>query len=298
MSTGQILDLALWCATPVLQAAVVIAIWRRKLHKQFPVFFTYMVCQIVIFAAIFPLRNHYTWFFWAYWAGAAPINAVLCFKIIHETFLDVFRPYHTLKDLGTVIFKWAGLVMLLVAVVVAFSTSSEQGPLMHAVTTLQRSIRLVQFGLILFLLLFSGFLGVSRRQFSFGIALGFGAFAGVELLLLALQSGGLLHLEAFNHANLAIYNLIVVVWFSYAIMPSPIRKSAANPLQTQRWEQGLAQAHHPAAADSLIPMFESMVERAITRSASPEELPQSDLKFPAVKAFSAASGGTGSKVRG
>lgn len=297
MSTSQILDLVLWCAHPVLQAAVVVAIWRRKLYQQFPVFFTYLICQIVIFAAIFPFRNHYEWFFWIYWIGAA-VNAVLSFKIIHEIFLDVFRPYHTLKDLGTVVFKWAGVVMLLVSVVVAFSNSSDHGPLMHAVTTLQRSVRLVQFGLVLFLLLFSGFLGVSRRQFSFGIALGFGCFAGVELVLLAMQSGGLLHQATLNRADMAFYNLIIVIWFGYAMVRCDARKSAANPLQTQRWEQGLAEAQHPVPADSLIPMFESMVERAITRSSSSDEPPPSELKFPAPKAFSAASTGTGSKLRG
>jgi hypothetical protein len=93
-----------------------------------------------------------------------------------------------------------------------------------------------------------------------------------------------------------IYNVTIIIWFSYSMMRSAVRQSAANPLQTQRWEQGLAEAHHPAAADSLIPMFESMVERAITRSASSEEPPPSNLKFPATKAFSAASGG-GSKAR-
>lgn len=297
MSTSQIFDLALWCAHPVLQAVAVVAIWRHNLHKQFPVFFTYLLCQIAIFAAIFPLRHHYTWFFWIYWIGAT-INAVLGFKIIHEIFLDVFRPYHTLKDLGTVVFKWAGVVMLLVSVVVAFSNSSDQGPLMHAVSTLQRSVRLVQFGLVFFLLLFSGFLGVSRRQFSFGIALGFGSFAGAELVLLALQSGGLLHQATLNRANMMVYNVTIIIWFSYSLMRSAVRQSAANPLQTQRWEQGLAEAQHPAAADSLIPMFESMVERAITRSSNSEEPPPpSHLKFPAAKAFSAASGG-GSKARG
>ena len=118
------------------------------------------------------------------------VNAVLGFKVIHEIFLDVFRPYHTLKDLGTLLFKWAGVVMLLVSVVVAFSNSFDRSPLVHAVTTLQRSVRIVQLGLILFMLLFSRFLGVSRKQISFGISLGFGLFAGVELLLMALNSGG------------------------------------------------------------------------------------------------------------
>ena len=42
--------------------------------------------------------------------------------IIYEIFLDVFRPYHTLKDLGSVLFKWAALVMSLVAFVVAASS--------------------------------------------------------------------------------------------------------------------------------------------------------------------------------
>jgi hypothetical protein len=296
MSTSQILDLALWCAHPVLQAAVLVAIWRSKLHKQFPVFFTYLICQIAIFAAIFPFRNHYAWFFWIYWIGAT-INAVLGFKIIHEVFLDVFRRYHTLKDLGTVVFKWAGVVMLLVSVVVAFSNSNDHDPLIHAVTTLQRSVRMVQFGLVLFLLLFARFLGVSRRQFSFGVALGFGLFGGVELILLVLGGGGFLHKAAINVANMAVYDFAIVIWMVYALTHSELRQPTSNPLQTQRWERGLAEAQHPVAADSLIPMFESMVERAISRSSSSEEPCPSDLKFPATKAFSAASGG-GSKARG
>src|SRR2546421_2261728 len=114
----------LWCAQPALQAAVAVVLWRRKLHKQFPVFFTYLLAQIGIFAITFPLRatSKFEWFFYAYWAGAA-VSALLGFRVIHEIFLDVFRPYHMLRDLGTVLFKWAGLVMLLVSVVVAFSSS-------------------------------------------------------------------------------------------------------------------------------------------------------------------------------
>jgi hypothetical protein len=238
-----------------------------------------------------------------YWAGAA-LNAVLGFKIIHEIFLDVFRPYHTLKDLGTVIFKWAGVVVLLASVVVAFSTTSDRDPLVHAVMSLERSVRLVQVGLILFLLLFSRFLGVTRRQLSFGISLGFGLFAGIELLLLALDSGGFLHDRSFDLANMGAYNLSIFIWLGYALVCSRNRQSAANPLQTQRWERGLAEIHHPVSADSLIPMFESMVERAITRSSSLDDLPEmrrndrptSEAKLDPPKAFSAASTGSGSKL--
>ncbi len=278
MKSYSQIALYLWCGQPVLQAAVALVLWRRKLHKQFPVFFLYVLAQITIFALTFPLRSadNYEWFFYAYWAGAA-VTAMLSFRVIHEVFLNVFRPYHTLKDLGTVLFKWTGVVMMLVSVVVAFSNSAHSDPLVQAVTTLQRSVRMVQCGLILFLLLFSRFLGVSRRQQSFGIALGFGLFASVELVLIALNSGGLMGLTRIGLINTIMYDLAIVVWLTYVSTRSTIRDAATNHLQTQRWEQSLADLHtadarKPVAPDSLIPMFEGMVERAFSRSSHLDEL--------------------------
>jgi hypothetical protein len=288
----------LWCAAPILQSVVAVILWRRKLHKQFPVFFFFLIAQVANFAILFPLSfaGNYRLYFDLFWAGEA-VNAVLGFKVIHEIFLDVFRPYHTLKDLGTLLFKWAGVVMLLVSVVVAFSSSFDQSLLVHAVTTLQRSVRLVQIGLILFLVLFSRFLGVSRKQISFGISLGFGLFAGVELLLMALNSGGFVKQGNFNLMNMLTYNLAVFVWLGYSFSRQAVRGGAVNRLQTERWEQGLADLQHPVPSDSLIPMFEGMVERAFSRSSILEPVEnQSPLDRPAVPA-KANSAAAGSKTR-
>jgi hypothetical protein len=263
--------LYLWCAQPILQSVVAVILWHRKMHKQFPVFFLFLLVQVANFAIIFPLWlvGDSKMYFVFFWLGEAA-NAVLGFKVIHEIFLDVFRPYHTLKDLGTLLFKWAGVVMLLVSVVVAFSNSLDQSLLVHAVTTLQRSVRIVQLGLILFLLLFSRFLGVSRKQVSFGISLGFGLFAGVELMLMALNSGGLIRQGNLNLVNMVTLILAILVWCGYSLSRKAVRVAAVNHLQTQRWEQGLADLQHPVLSDSLIPMFESMVERAFSRSSNLE----------------------------
>jgi hypothetical protein len=263
--------LYLWCAQPILQSVVAVILWHRKMHKQFPVFFLFLLVQVANFAVIFPLWlvGDYKMYFVFFWLGEAA-NAVLGFKVIHEIFLDVFRPYHTLKDLGTLLFKWAGVVMLLVSVVVAFSNSFDQSPLVHAVTTLQRSVRIVQFGLILFLLLFSRFLGVSRKQVSFGISLGFGLFAGVELMLMALNSGGFVRQGNLNLVNMVTLILAILVWCGYSLSRKAVRVAAVNHLQTQRWEQGLADLQPPVLSDSLIPMFEGMVERAFSRSSNLE----------------------------
>src|SRR5207249_10136724 len=159
---------ALWMIQPVLQLGVAGIMLRRKLHKTFPVFFAYIVSQLPIFCLVFSAYKwgNYEEYFYTYWICAA-ISLVLGFKVIHEIFLDIFRPYHTLKDLGSVLFKWAALVMLLVAgVVAAASPAAEQGSVIQALVTVQRCLRVIQCGLILFLLVFSNYLGVTWRQHS------------------------------------------------------------------------------------------------------------------------------------
>ena len=269
-----VLVTCLWCCQPLLHSAVAAILWRRGLHKRFPAFFAFLLVQVANFAIAFPLwradtdgwfSGSYQLYFGFYWLGEA-VNAVLGFKVIHEVFVDVFRPYHTLKDLGTLLFRWAGIVMLLVSAVVAFSNSYDRDMLVHAVSTLQRSVRIVQFGLILFLILFSRYLGVSRKQFSFGVSLGFGLFAGWELLLMVLMSGGLVYKAIFDPLNLAAYCVAIAIWLAYSLAHRTEPTLAVNRLQTQRWEQGLADLQPAVTSDSLIPMFEGMVERAFSRS--------------------------------
>jgi len=196
--------------------------------------------------------------------------------VIHEAFLDVFRPFHTLRDLGTVLFKWAGLVMLLVAGVVSVSTnSSDAAPWVQAITTAQRCVRIIQVGMVLFLLFFARYLGVSRRQHSFGIALGFGTFAVVELTLIASWAGDHLSSLGVNLINMGAYDAALFIWLGYTLAKSPARDAAFTLLRPQRWEQSLSDIQHPLPADSLIPMFEGMVDRALSRTrVSPPEAPE------------------------
>src|SRR5947207_10560197 len=164
--------------------------FRRRLHKDFRVFFAFTVAQIGLFAINFPvyrLASHATYFD-VFWLTCA-INLVFEFKIIHEVFLDVFRPYHALKDLGTALFKWAALIMILVSVVLISITPGWDDPILKTVLVSHRSVRVIQCGLLLFLLAFSKPLGFSWKRQSFGIAMGFGVLASAELLAVALCSG-------------------------------------------------------------------------------------------------------------
>lgn len=268
-------QLVLWAAHGVMEAALAGIMVKRKLHRQFPVFFIYILSQIVPFAILFPLYMsgpaHYDTYFYVYWVSAA-ISLAIGFKVIHEIVLAVFKPFHALRDLATILFKWAALVMLLVALVVAASSPASSSPITQAVVTAQRCVRVVQCGLILFLLVFSSYLGISWKQHSLGIALGFGGYATVELAAFALYAGGQIHSNTVGMLQSFAYTLAILTWIGYAILKAPEREDSARLLTSQRWEQGLTDLQTPGATpDSLIPMFESMVERAFSRTPAENE---------------------------
>lgn len=294
----RVLYYALWMAHPLFQMGIAAVMLHRGLHRKFKFFFAYIVTQILTFAVIFPTyKYNYYAYFYLYWVSNA-ISVALGFAVIHEIFVDVFRPFHTLRDLGTVLFKWAGLVMLLVAGVVSVSTrSSNLAPWAQAIVTAQRCVRIIQVGMVLFLLFFARYVGVSRRQKSFGLALGFGGFAVVELVLIASWVGDHLGTTSMNIINMLAYNAALVTWLTYAWMKSPVRETSATMLQPQRWEESLSDIHHQSLpADSLIPMFEGMVDRALSRTESivtqnlSEPSILSSNKVPAARAAAATAG--------
>jgi len=289
-----ILYYVLWIAQPIVQTAIAVAMFRYGRNRQFKYFFAYIIAQIISFAVVFPTYR-YNLAACAYlsWISTA-ISVALGFKVIHEAFLDAFRPFHTLRDLGTVLFKWAGLVMLLVAGVVSVSTNSTDiAPWVQAIVTTQRCVRIIQVGMVLFLLFFARYLGVRWRQYSFGVALGFGCFAMVELSLVASWVGDHVNNLSISLVNMAAYNGTLLIWFAYTLVKSPVRESTANLFRSQRWEQSLTDIQHPLPADSLIPMFEGMVDRALSRTQAPSPENAADSKAAAAQAGAASGTGLG-----
>jgi hypothetical protein len=148
---------------------------------------------------------------------------------IYEAFLDLFGPFQTLRDLGVLVFRWALVLMLLVAAVMAVSTrSSDLAPWVEAVGIAQRCVRIIQVGMVFFILIFAGYLGVSWRERSFGIAVGFGTFSVVELGLLASWAGYRLSGISIGIVNMVAYNGALLIWLDYALARSPARGGAGT----------------------------------------------------------------------
>lgn len=263
------LQLVLWVIQPLILGTIAVILYRRKLHKEFPAFFSYVATQIPIFCIQLPVYFYAgsTTYFYTYWA-AAGLNVVFAFAIIHEIFLDIFKPYHALQDLGTALFKWAAIITILVSVVLVAVSPSWEDPIETTILVVQRCVHVVQCGLVVFLLAFCGTLGVKWRRLSFGVAIGFGLCSASELLTTALYSGRRMHTPTVQTIVLIAYDLAMAVWTFYSLVNR--RADMVPVLVPQRWDEALMDIQPPSTeADSLIPMFEHMVDQALSKSHGP-----------------------------
>ena len=259
-----------WIAGPVLQVVLLVFMVRRKAHTSYPRFFSYILFQAIKSVALF-LVDHFLddgSYFAAYWTGNA-ISVLLSVAVTDELLQKLFRQYEGLQNLGSVFIRWSCGLFLVFAVLTAISgPGSGADRVMSGVLAFDRSLRMMQCGLFLLLLLVCHFLKRCWRPQVFGIALGFGIFASIELILVSAMmhyGEGLAPLVSVTKS--LAYNCITVLWIGYVV-----RESESVPLTNTVPElQALDVALlTPATAgtngESFLATVEDAVERVLSRS--------------------------------
>jgi hypothetical protein len=264
------IDYVLWCLTPIVMSVVAVCMYRRRLHKEFPYFFNYVVFQIVTFLVEFSLRNWVNAFY-VYWTFTA-LSIVISFAVFLEIFRDAFRPYEALRDLSLILFRWCALVVLLLAGMWAVTSwrGNQVDNITNAIYLVDRSVRMMQCGLVLFMLLFSEYLGISRRNVLFGVAVGFGFFAAVNMLVMtALSHHSFFSKNTLSRINGSAYIISTLIWLAYAALPSTVRSAAKLGAEaTQKWDQALDDARNGAPVTSLLDSMDETVERLLYHRAT------------------------------
>jgi hypothetical protein len=253
MGTHHLLYLYLWIAPHAFQVALAVMMVRRKLAREFPAFFLYTVFEVLQFVVLFALdkidgvsAEQYS----AAWVVGGAVSVALRFAIVYEIFEHVFRSYPTLKEFGTLLFRWATVVLMIVAVVlVGYSTGAEVNRFTIAISIVGRAVSVVQCGLLVLLLLLSRFLSFSWRSYAFGIALGLGFFASVELGLSAIRTelGFATALDFFNLLGMATYHCCVLFWIVALLLPQREATSVTSvPAHNlDHWNHALRRVLHP-----------------------------------------------------
>jgi hypothetical protein len=258
---------ALWIAPVPAFVYLAVLIFRRKLHREMPIFFSFALLQVATFATDFYFyhgsRSDYFYYFYAYWTTAA-LGVAVSFGVLYEVFTGVFRPFADLRAFGAVLFRWAALVLALAAILLAADSRPVPGSthLFTVIMNLMRSVELMQCGLVLLMLLCSSYLGITLRHRIFGIALGFGIIAAVDLIVVAVLSNLGLQAKTFVQiSKMATYNLSALLWMGYVYAGEVERRPEKQLIYAERWNFALATAMHPGNDAASLPQIEDTVDR-------------------------------------
>ena len=223
---------------------------RRRLPREFPLFFSYLAfhaLETFVGLLIYHQWGKTSWaYYYEYWTVQV-VGLGLRFGVIYEIFYHVLRPYEGLRRASTLVFRWGGVLLVAAGLVVAMAGPSNE-PLwaIAGSTVAQRSIDVVQCGLLVLLFLFASYFALSWRNYVFGIALGLGIISALELLASALatqSSSPTVSGVLLNSLPRIGYGIGAIVWVAYLIWPEPSRLEikAVPQHDLEKWNQELLQ---------------------------------------------------------
>jgi hypothetical protein len=224
----------LWIAPHALQLLILVVMLWRGLFRKFPVFFAYTAFDMAAETGLFVLdhigpvtaRQYWT----AHWIFLA-IEVALRFGIIYELATSVFKDYAALSQVVRILFRAATVVLLFVAVVVAARAPSDGSfPILSRVYVFDLSVDIMQSGLLILLVGFASYCGLSWRSPAYGIAFGLGVFASVDLATESLRLwSGWEAGYAFDFINMITFHCCVVLWLVYLLVPERARRTLQEP---------------------------------------------------------------------
>jgi len=259
---------ASWILGPVLQITLLAFMLKRKLRTAFPLFFSYILFQLLksgclsVVYRFSPLE-----YFDVYWALNA-VSVFLALAVMDEIWRQLFNNYAGFQRLGTLLFRWACVLLFLIAVLVAFSTRHTNADrVITAVFTFDRTMRLMQCGLVFLLVALSRYVRSIWRRQVFGIALGFGIFASIELILVTVLSHyGAQYNAVVSLINSVAYNLVTLLWIGYVRLASPAASTVVTQPQFDDWNVALLGSAGAGGDASFMTMVEGAVERVLAKS--------------------------------
>jgi len=235
MNWHKALLLFLWISPHVLLGVLAAILYKRRLYREFPCFFAYVLYKIAVFILLFTLYSvqglagkQYAYAF----SATLLLSIALRFGAIDEVSKDLFRDSQFLKLSARRSLQCVTGLLFVVGILFAVyapSDNSFDSRLLAGTLVVNRGAAMVQSGLLLSLLLFSRFLGLSWRRLAFGITLGLGIVTSVDLAMFALRAEftSAAGKEFLNLLITGTYLICVLIWIRYLLAPEPEPASLA-----------------------------------------------------------------------
>ncbi|HKW74020.1 MAG TPA: hypothetical protein VJN64_00720 [Terriglobales bacterium] len=211
-----------WIAGLILQPALALFLMAKKSWHTYPFFTIYTVVNSIGNICAFLLRDTGISYFWFVFIFEG-IATFLGLGIVYEVFRTIFTPHRALRRLATLVFAGCAIVLAGIGASLIISEAPfSRTDLMKSVLVLSEAARILEVGLIGVLFFFSRAFGLHWRQSTFGIALGLGIVATVELVATTIQSEfGPAAINILNLLRTGAFDISLLTWIGYILAPEP-----------------------------------------------------------------------------
>ena len=230
-----------WIGGLILQVLLAGVVLAKKTWQKYPFFSAYVffnLIETVVLYSVFRMTKVYLYTFLI----CEAIGIILGLAIVREIFTNVFSSHPALRKLATMIFRVVVMALAILGCAVIYAQSGDAIGVSHAILLAERATRIVEVGLIMFLFLSSSAFGLHWRQNVFGISLGLGMFAAIELITVTLIG----HVnpaiaQIFNVARSFSFYISLLIWVGYLVAPEPMTSSVEIPkrAQLEQWNQAV-----------------------------------------------------------
>jgi hypothetical protein len=214
--------LYLWIVPHLLLLAVAIVMFRKKLHKQYPIFFLYLLFGFLEFCVVFTMSrlNVPAALYVKVDLMGRIGDAALSFGIIQELFAAVLVDLGPMQNPMVRVLRWTTVALVLLAsLFIATLCYSSVNPGSFRPYWSMEALDIAQCSLLFLVFLWHRFLGVRMRSLTFGIALGMGLVAAVDLVALAFKTSMVvLNGRMLDMLNMAAYHAAVLTWLYFALV--------------------------------------------------------------------------------
>jgi hypothetical protein len=206
--------------TLALQVAVLVRMYKTSLWRELRMFFAYTLFCVVRTVLLVAMRDSggaQSASYLAAYGASMLADTALAFFVIQEVYVTVLCRYEGLRALSVMIFRWAFMLLVLIAVVTAVAVpAADSNPLMAFFTVFERSAMIVELGLVVLLFVLARAMSLGWRECVFGIAAGLCLFSSLDLAALTLRAhyGPSVDLVYSGFKSLA-YMATAAVWTTY-----------------------------------------------------------------------------------
>lgn len=231
-----------WLAGIGLQILLAVVLVAKRSWVKFPIFVAYAFFNLFEAALCYMVSGNGMLYFYVFWVCEAV--TILCgLAVVYEIFTALFSPHPALRRLARTVFRGAVLVLIVLGVIVVYAQAqAERANIGSGVMVVAEATRIVEVGLLMFLFLFSSAFGLHWREHVFGIALGLGIFAAMDLTNVTLRSQfGVGSADALNLVRTLTFNVSLLLWSIYLFSPERVSKSDEVPktAQLEQWNQAV-----------------------------------------------------------